>query len=638
VKSLRAALVCFLALCASFGGVQSGHIDVSGARAADCSIVACNALAAAVSTTPTIYVNASWPKTGGGSWCCGTIIRPGLFNRATIINHGGSGDEFTNGRQFQVISLSTVTYNITGATWSSTFNSIANGGATTFTLDADPTAGTYGPIVTVGNTFQVTGVVSTGGSGAGFNSPAGSPWTVLAVNGPAKTVTVAQTAASSPGTYSSGGVATAQTVVPTSVINAYVNLYGGSVIILTQGLSPVGGTDNANTASFSGSIATSGGVSTLTAAAPSVGVITLSQILSSAHVTDSPGISSQGTGAGWAGTYVLSKNEGTVASEAMTSTGCPIAPNNTTWSNWNSTSCRNDAAMMDDLSKALQSNTPGTGAFATPYNLPATSVDCIGHSEGAGLCMRLAWEYGADFGHVGGVSMPFSYYYAAAGGNHTALPSTMVPIWMMTGGKDCVVVDDVADCPGGGGTVNSMHATISNGSGGAGTALVVQAVDSGAVTAGNQITTGALPGTYITACSDGTHCTVYPSQSVLTSTSMRMNNLYSATIQNNSNNRSKANLADPAYTTWINYVNSMATWANGYSLHGCPAGYGSQLPVSGAAVTAVTVGNLLKWTPCSGYLELDVVTDADHTMKLITGNLGGNPPWVRYEKWGHDHQ
>lgn len=78
---------------------------------------------------------------------------------------------------------------ITGAVWAST-----GGGQTTYTVSTDPTS-----YLTAGDDINVSGVVSTGGTGVGFNGAK----TVLSVT--STTIVVSQVAASSPGTYSSGG-------------------------------------------------------------------------------------------------------------------------------------------------------------------------------------------------------------------------------------------------------------------------------------------------------------------------------------------------------------------------------------------------------------------------------------------------
>lgn len=78
---------------------------------------------------------------------------------------------------------------ITGATWANT-----SGGQTTFTVGTDLTA-----VLAAGDVIDVSGIVSTGGTGAGYNGN----FVVVSVS--SMTVVVTQASASSPGTYSSGG-------------------------------------------------------------------------------------------------------------------------------------------------------------------------------------------------------------------------------------------------------------------------------------------------------------------------------------------------------------------------------------------------------------------------------------------------
>lgn len=82
---------------------------------------------------------------------------------------------------------------ITGAVWASTA-----GGQTTFTVGTDLTAD-----INAGDDTNVSGVVSTGGTGVGFNGS----FTVVSIT--SSTIVVTQAAASSPGTYSSGGTVAA---------------------------------------------------------------------------------------------------------------------------------------------------------------------------------------------------------------------------------------------------------------------------------------------------------------------------------------------------------------------------------------------------------------------------------------------
>ena len=78
---------------------------------------------------------------------------------------------------------------ITGAVWANT-----GGGQTTFTVTNDLSA-----VLAAGSIIDVSGVVSTGGSGVGFNGN----FAVLSVT--STTIVVSQPLGTSPGTYSSGG-------------------------------------------------------------------------------------------------------------------------------------------------------------------------------------------------------------------------------------------------------------------------------------------------------------------------------------------------------------------------------------------------------------------------------------------------
>ena len=96
---------------------------------------------------------------------------------------------------------------ITGAVWAST-----SGGRTTFTVTNDLSA-----VLAAGDIIDVSGVVSTGGTGAGFNGE----WTVVSVT--STTIVVTQAAASSPGTYSSGGsVAAGGGALPVKVLDVSI--------------------------------------------------------------------------------------------------------------------------------------------------------------------------------------------------------------------------------------------------------------------------------------------------------------------------------------------------------------------------------------------------------------------------------
>lgn len=78
---------------------------------------------------------------------------------------------------------------ITGAVWAST-----SGGQTTFTTTND-----LSTALTAGDQVDISGIVSTGGTGVGYNG------SFVVVSVTSSTVVVTQLSASSPGTYSSGG-------------------------------------------------------------------------------------------------------------------------------------------------------------------------------------------------------------------------------------------------------------------------------------------------------------------------------------------------------------------------------------------------------------------------------------------------
>jgi hypothetical protein len=92
---------------------------------------------------------------------------------------------------------------ITGATWANT-----SGGRTTFTVGTDLSA-----TLSAGSTIDVSGVVSTGGSGVGFNG------SFVVVSVTSTTVVVTQALSTSPGTYSSGGsIAAGGGALPVTVL------------------------------------------------------------------------------------------------------------------------------------------------------------------------------------------------------------------------------------------------------------------------------------------------------------------------------------------------------------------------------------------------------------------------------------
>jgi hypothetical protein len=97
---------------------------------------------------------------------------------------------------------------ITGAVWAST-----SGGQTTFTVTNDLSA-----VLSAGKVIDVSGVVSTGGTGVGYNGN----FVVVSVG--ATTIVVTQVLASSPGTYSSGGsVAAGGGALPCKVLRTYAS-------------------------------------------------------------------------------------------------------------------------------------------------------------------------------------------------------------------------------------------------------------------------------------------------------------------------------------------------------------------------------------------------------------------------------
>lgn len=632
MKSVRASLLFLLTLLASVGGVshqQSAdgyQLGISTARADKVCLVVgdCPLAAQGQSTQATIQLNVSWDATGiGGShttYCCTTIIEPAVINDALELLHGGGGDEFDVCRQFEYCLLATLTYTITGASWDNTY-----GGRATYTLSSDP-----GRTIIEGNVWTAAGVQSTGGTGAGYN---GNSLTVLSVHSGSApyTVSVSLPALSSPGTFVACGGAgqpvcgtgTALTITPDSVIYAWVNAFHVAVA-LPQGNPPLGGTDAGNNPTFNATLAND---NTFTADAPTTGIIAIPEIMSGTGITGPPTVNGKGTGRGYAGSYTYSGPAQAVGPVAVTANGCPIAPNTQTWNNGNTTSCRDDSTALDALSKAMQAK----------YSIAASQVNCQGHSEGAGMCAKLMWEHGDDFGHFGGVSMPWSLYYDAAGGGHTTLPTSQVPskpmrsYQLIVGALDPTVCLIPALTPTCFGTANKAHVTIS------GTALTAQSIDGGALTAGNQITSGALPGTTLTACSDATHCTVSISQTISSSTAITTNNLFSTQIGNNSLNYTFADFSNPLSTIWPGYANVMATWANGYALHGCPAGLGSQINVAdGVIANSGTSTQTMTWDYCpstanKGYIEMVVVANGDHTMRAITNGMpgplaGGLPP------------
>ncbi len=93
---------------------------------------------------------------------------------------------------------------ISGATWAST-----SGGQTTYTVGTNLTAD-----LVAGDYVTISGVVSTGGTGAGYNG------TFVVVSVGSTTVVVTDVQPSSPGTYSSGGIiVSGGGLLPVKVLN-----------------------------------------------------------------------------------------------------------------------------------------------------------------------------------------------------------------------------------------------------------------------------------------------------------------------------------------------------------------------------------------------------------------------------------
>jgi len=559
------------------------------------------------SGTATVSVNATWAKTGGGTWGYGTIIQPQTYTNAFIFLHGGSGDEFDFCRQIQLCTLATENYNIISATWSSQYN-----GSITWTLSTDPTASAYGPIVVEGNPRNVAGSSVSGYNGA---------WTVLSVNGPAKQVVTSGPFAI-PGTFAGTAVGTALTVTPNSLVYAYLN-YTKTIAVFVQGVPPLGGANTGNTSVFTGVLS----AGTLTASAPTSGIIAVYQVLSGTGITGTPTINGNlntaGPTNGYAGTYTYTPNTVSAGSTTVTGSGCPTAPNTQTWDNLVMTSCIDDDTRISDLSTQLQ----------TSYSLAPALINVMGFSEGSMMANRLRIDHGDNFGHFISVAGPTSYYYESPGGGHTTPPSVKRPWLVMEGGRDTTICAWPAGDANCGGTPNTGNITI------AGTALTVNSTSSGAFAAGNVIIQDGVVthGTYISAMSDATHGTVFPSQTV-TAQNVTTNNLASTAFFNNSTNQDFSDLAFPLLTTWPSFSYSVAEWANTYTLHGCPAGLSPvQLPPASAVQAAAAVGYTLTYSQCGGYVEYVVVTEADHSFKNLTTDLGGYPPFIQAYLWAAAH-
>jgi hypothetical protein len=157
--------------------------------------------------------------------------RIGVQCTAALANAIGGGDvdqqvgwDYT--QQMLVPYSAGYTGTITGATWS------AN--VAVFTVGTDPTTN-----VPVGSYITVTGVVSSGGSATtAYNGS----WLVTARN--TTTITVSLVAASTPGTYVSGGTAAlAANLLPVKVLNANTNSkivsYNSTTGVLSYSVGPV---------------------------------------------------------------------------------------------------------------------------------------------------------------------------------------------------------------------------------------------------------------------------------------------------------------------------------------------------------------------------------------------------------------
>ena len=565
--------------------------------------------------TATVYNNVSYDATGINgvngthtSECCALAIVPQTYNNIIIVAHGGSGDSVDECRQTEICTLSTVPYTITNATWSSTY-----GGVCTFTLTTDPTVGTYGPVLSRGQPFTVSGVASTGGSG--FNGA----WTTTSVDGPDKQVTTSCTILNA-GTYVSGGTGTAITVTPSSLIYVYLN-YMKAVLIFPQAWQPLGGTDAGNTALFTGTL----DANTLTVdSAPTSGIIALSEILTGTGITGTQTITGNsntpGPTMGYSGTWTVSPGiSGSTGSISISANGAPVARNTTAWGNREMSSSRDDITGIDDLAKGA----------AAAWSINAKLVSLVGHSEGSMLSNVERWEHPSDFGTFGAWSGPTPWYYFSPGGGHTTTPSPLRPMQVFQGGRDTTICDYPAGDPNCYGTANALHGGISD------NILTIDSVDSGSVTPGNVLIadgTALVHGTQIIDEIDSAHYHVYPGgQSVSDGTAMTTDNVMSANIGDNSNNPTTAHLAYPQFTTWPSFSVSVAEWAQAY----CSYGH-SQLQASDFTQTAATTGYLLTADPCAG-VEYNVITDGDHTMRLMQTSLGGWPLLIRFYLFAAAH-
>ncbi len=146
-----------------------------------------------------VFFTPGTPVSGSGSvlLAAGTVkvalprgSTPGIFSAAGTLRAPGTAINAVNSRgSFATSPLGA----ITAASWAST-----SGGQATFALSTDLT----GQVV-AGQVIGITGVISTGGTTAGYNGL----WTVVSIS--STTLVVTLPAASSPGTYLQGGSVTA---------------------------------------------------------------------------------------------------------------------------------------------------------------------------------------------------------------------------------------------------------------------------------------------------------------------------------------------------------------------------------------------------------------------------------------------
>ncbi len=112
---------------------------------------------------------------------------------------------------------------ISGATWAST-----SGGQVTYTVGTNLTS-----LLSAGDYVTVTGIISTGGTGVGYNG------TFVVVSVGATTVVVTDAQPSSPGTYSSGGILIGGGgVLPVKILdfnfgNSMIPVYNASTGVVT---------------------------------------------------------------------------------------------------------------------------------------------------------------------------------------------------------------------------------------------------------------------------------------------------------------------------------------------------------------------------------------------------------------------